>query len=190
MCLFSTNPALYSTCMCDKIHLKCYVIVLHFLSFSLFSFFSSVSSTRRTVSWKMLALDIHSTVLFIGILLMSSLILLNKKELYEEHVQNSYSDRKGSNKVYQGSYKKTCYLQLSVGGDNQKYNPHKNTTPGGPLSSMMAVITYKPVKNILISTRTKYLLARILIVFLPKCRARNWKRETGSQCIAIICIRI
>ena len=72
---------------------------------------------------------------------MSSLILLNKKELYEEHVQNSYSDRKGSNKVYQGSYKKTCYLQLSVGGDNQKYNPHKNTTPGGPLSSMKWIRT-------------------------------------------------
>ena len=36
MCLFSMNPALYSTCMYDKIHLKCYVIVLHFLSFYLF----------------------------------------------------------------------------------------------------------------------------------------------------------
>ena len=151
MCLFSTNPALYSTCMCDKIHLKCYVIVLHFLSFSLFSFFSSVSSTRRTVSWKMLALDIHSTVLFIGILLMSSLILLNKKELYEEHVQNSYSDRKGSNKVYQGSYKKTCYLQLSLGGDNQKYNPHKNTTPGGPLSSMKWIGTWTLWRSSLIN---------------------------------------
>ena len=151
MCLFSTNPALYSICMCDKIHLKCYVIVLHFLSFSLFSFFSSVSSTRRTVSWKMLALDIHSTVLFIGVLLMSSLILLNKKELYEEHVQNSYSDRKGSNKVYQGSYKKTCYLQLSVGGDNQKYNPHKNTTPGGPLSSMKWIRTWTLWRSSLIN---------------------------------------
>ena len=36
MCLFSTNSALYSTCMYGKIHLKSYVIVLHFLSFYLF----------------------------------------------------------------------------------------------------------------------------------------------------------
>ena len=49
----------------------------------------------------MSALDIYSIVLLIGILLMSSSILLNKKEFYEEHVQNSYSDRKGSDKVYQ-----------------------------------------------------------------------------------------
>ena len=75
----------------------------------------SISSTRKTVSWKMSALDIYSIILLIEILHMSTLISLNKKELYEEHVQNSYSDRKGSDKVYQGSYKKTCYLKLSLG---------------------------------------------------------------------------
>ena len=83
--------------------------------FSFFLFFFPISSTRKTVSWKMSALDIYSIILLIEILHMSTLISLNKKELYEEHVQNSYSDRKGSDKVYQGSYKKTCYLKLSLG---------------------------------------------------------------------------
>ena len=136
MCLFSTNPALYSTCMYDKIHLICYVIVLHFLSFYLFfiflfCFINTQNCLLKNVSFGYtLYRTVHRN--FVDVIFN----IVKQKELYEEHVQNSYSDRKGSNKVYQGSYKKTCYLQLSLGGDNQKYNPHKNTTAGGPLSSM------------------------------------------------------
>ena len=107
------SPCILHACVI-KFILKCYAIVLHFLSFSLFFHFFSISSTRKIVPWEMSALDIHSIVLLIGSLPMSSSISLNKKELYEEHVQNSYSDRKGSNKVYQRSYKKTSYLQLSL----------------------------------------------------------------------------
>ena len=97
---------MYSACMYKKIHLKCYVIVLHFLSFSLFFIFLLCFSTRKTVLWKTSALNIHSTVLLIGILQMSFSISLNKKELYKKKsVQKLYSNRKGSDKLYQGSYK-------------------------------------------------------------------------------------
>ena len=104
MCLFSTNSALYSTCMYGKIHLKSYVIVLHFLSFYLFFIFLFYFINTQNCLLKNVSFGYTLSILFIGILLMSSLILLNKKELYEEHVQNSYSDRKGSDKVYQGSH--------------------------------------------------------------------------------------
>ena len=109
-------PCILHACMIKSIWIvtRSYCISFPFL-FSFFLFFSPISSTRKTVSWKMSALDIYSIILLIEILHMSTLISLNKKELYEEHVQNSYSDRKGSDKVYQGSYKKTCYLKLSLG---------------------------------------------------------------------------
>ena len=107
-------PCILHACMMKSIWIvtRSYCISFPFL---FFSFFFPISSTRKTVSWKMSALDIYSIILLIEILHMSTLISLNKKELYEEHVQNSYSDRKGSDKVYQGSYKKTCYLKLSLG---------------------------------------------------------------------------
>ena len=55
MCLFSTNSALYFTCMYDKIHLKCYLIVLHFLSFLffiiLFYFINTQNCLLKNVSF-------------------------------------------------------------------------------------------------------------------------------------------
>ena len=86
-------------------------IAFPFLFFSCFFFYfiNTQNCPLRNVSF-----GYTLYVLLIGILPMSSSISLNKKELYEEHVQNSYSNRKDSNKLYQGSYKKTSHLKLSL----------------------------------------------------------------------------
>ena len=68
----------------------------------LFSFFhfSSLFLNTQNFPLKNVTFKIHSTVLLIGILLMSFSISLNKKELYEKNVQKLYSNRKGSDKLY------------------------------------------------------------------------------------------
>ena len=70
-----------------------------------FFHFSSLFLNAQNCPLKNATFKIHSIVLLIGILLMSFSISLNKKELYEKHVQKLYSNRKGSDKLYQGSYK-------------------------------------------------------------------------------------
>ena len=67
----------------------------------LFSFFhfSSLFLNTQNCPLKNVTFKIHSIVLLIRILLIFS-ISLNKKELYENHVQNLYSNRKGSDKLY------------------------------------------------------------------------------------------
>ena len=68
----------------------------------LFSFFhfSSLFLNKQNCPLKNVTFKIHSIVLLIGILLMSFSISFNKKELYENHVQNLYSNRKVSDKLY------------------------------------------------------------------------------------------
>ena len=97
-------PCILNACMIKSIWNVTWSCYISF-PFSLFFIFLLCFSTRKTFLWKTSALNIHSTVLLIGILLMSFSISLNKKELYEKHVQNLNSNRKGSDKLYQGSYK-------------------------------------------------------------------------------------
>ena len=60
--------------------------------------------------------------------------------------------------------------------------------------NFMEVITYKPVKRILISAKKDVFISKNLCRFstdkiarmLPNCPTRNWKRGTGSECTAII----
>ena len=77
-------PCILHACMIKSIWNVTWSCCISF-PFLFFSFFFSVSQ--------------H------GILLMSFSISFNKKELYEKHVQKLYSNRKGSDKLYQGSYK-------------------------------------------------------------------------------------
>ena len=161
--------------------------------FLFFSFFLLCFSTRKTVLWKTSALNIHSTVLLIGILLMSFSISLNKKELYEKHVQKLYSNRKGSD----NRHSRVSFSNLGV---------LKNFTPESPLSSMTRIGTWalwrssliNLLKIILISTKKDVFINKNLCYFstekigrmLPKHWTRNWKRGVGSECTVIICIRI
>ena len=65
-----------------------------------FFHFSSLFLNTQNCPLKNVTFKIHSIVLLIGILLMSFSISFNKKELYENHVQNLYSNRKVSDKLY------------------------------------------------------------------------------------------
>ena len=189
---------MYSACMYDKIHLKCYVIVLHFLSFSLFFIFLLFLNTQncplkngsfeytldRTVD-RNFANVILNIVEHKGIIWRTRSKLIQRPKRQWQSVPNIIIIIIIIIVIIitKEVTRKPLTLSFLLGGDNRKYNPHsrvpfsnfgvlKNFTPGGPLSSITRIGTWTLWRSSLINLLKIILISAKKNVFISKnlCR--------------------
>ena len=177
--------------MYDKIHLKCYVIVLHFLSFPFLFFFfffffifllyfintqncplKNVSfgyTLYRTVDWNFANFILN--------------IVERKGIILKNTFKNYTAIKKAVTKCTKEVTNKPLTFSFLLRGDNRKYNWHsrvlfsnfgvlKNSTPESPLSSITRIGTWTLWSSSLINLSKIILISTEKDVFISKNRFR------------------
>ena len=184
---------MYSACMFDKIHLKCYAIVLHFLSFSLFFHFSSLFLNTQNFPLKNgsfeYTLDRTVDRNFANVILN---IVEQKGIIWKTRSKTVQQSKRQWQIVLRKLQNKPLTFSFLLRGDNRKYNPHsrvpfsnfgvlKNFTPGGPLSSITRIGTWTLWRSSLINLLKIILISAKKNVFISKNLCRFFYRENSTD---------